>query len=98
MHGDRIPPTSDAQLRATVRAAGDVALVPASIPPTWCGTERQTDYTGPNQQGSGPMVKVIYAYPSDSPDHLSQYASLIQADAGTIADAYALATAGAAPR
>src|SRR4051795_10517935 len=94
-HGDHIPPTADSALRATVSQAGEVALVPASIPTTWCGTARTTDYTGANQQGSGAMVKVIYAYAHDQPNHFVQYADKLQSDAGVIADAYALATDGA---
>src|SRR4051794_14649627 len=92
MHGDKIPPTADAVPRGLLSEA-DIRLVPSSIPSAWCGTERTSDYTGANQQGSGPMVKVIYAYPSDATDHLSQYDDQIQSDAGTIADAYADATA-----
>src|SRR4051812_22940034 len=40
---------------------------------TWCGNERATDDLGDAVHTTAPVVKVVYARPSDQPDRFSTY-------------------------
>jgi hypothetical protein len=92
MHGDRVPPGSDARLRRRMRAAPRLAA--AALPAEWCGEQRPTDDTIHASHSSGPRVKVVYAYPSGSPNRFEDYNDLIQADVRAISDYVAVASGG----
>ena len=58
------------------------ARTPARATATWCGTAAQADVT-PNAIAGNP-VHWVYAIPSDGPDRLGSYASVMQTDAEAI--------------
>ncbi|MEA2472140.1 MAG: hypothetical protein QOE06_55 [Thermoleophilaceae bacterium] len=91
MHGDRIPPGSDFDLRGRVRTMPRIAA--AALPTSWCGTERSTDDTA-NASQVGARVKVVYAHAQDEPDRFDAYRDLIQADIGTLANWVASSAGG----
>lgn len=51
---------------------------------TWCGTETSGDDTADAVNAGAPVVKVIYARASDSPNRFSQYATVIQGQAKSL--------------
>jgi hypothetical protein len=60
-----------------------------SLPAPWladasCPTEYTTNDTADAVNSTGPVIKVIYAYPSDQTDRFQQYRSVIQEQVKTI--------------
>jgi hypothetical protein len=91
MHGDRMPPGSDFELRTRERTVPRIAE--AALPATWCGSERSADDTA-NASHSGARVKVVYAHAADQPNRFGTYRDLIQSDIGTVANWVAAASGG----
>jgi hypothetical protein len=51
---------------------------------TWCGTETTSDNTANAVDSTSPVIKVVYAYPSDQTDRFGTYTSVIQEQMKTI--------------
>jgi hypothetical protein len=62
---------------------------------TWCGTERTTDDVADAVNPSAPVIKVIYAYPSDQPDRFATYKNVMQAQVKSISNLVASTSAQA---
>jgi PKD domain len=96
-HGDTFP--HGAPIRAGVARAAAAADT-GDLAPTWCGAERATDDTTDGLDPVLPQVKVVYARPSDVPDHLlsgsdgSRLADKIQQDVRADTSLVALASGG----
>jgi hypothetical protein len=69
------------------------AAAAAGLATSWCGTPRTTDYTAASL-GSLPQIKVIYAYPTGSPNRFSALANWMQGDIADIANRVAAASGG----
>jgi hypothetical protein len=91
MHGDRIPPGSDVELKQRMRMMP--RLRAASMPTTWCGIQRSSDDTL-NASFNGPRIKVVYAYPYDQPNRFDLYKDLIQSDVASVSQWVATSSGG----
>jgi hypothetical protein len=64
---------------------GPAGSLPAPwLADSWCGTETSTNDTAHAVDTTSPVIKVVYAYPSDQADRFSTYKSVIQEQAKTI--------------
>jgi hypothetical protein len=64
---------------------GPAGSLPAPwLADTWCGSEGPTDDTVDAVDSSSPVIKVVYAYPSDQGDRFAAYKSMIQEQIKTI--------------
>ena len=91
MHGDRIPAGSDFELRSRVRTMPRIAA--ATLPASWCGTERASDDTA-NASHGGARVKVVYAYAQGEPNRFNDFRNLIQSDIATVSNWVASSSGG----
>jgi hypothetical protein len=95
IHGDPVTAfetPEGAAAGATVASAPPVPAASPPLSPTWCGTERTSDYTAASL-GTGLQIKVIYAYPTDR-HNFATYANFIESDVKAAVDRVA-AVAGA---
>ena len=64
---------------------GPAGSLPAPwLADAWCGSETSADDTAHAVDSSSPVIKVVYAYPSDQADRFNTYRSVIQEQVKTI--------------
>jgi hypothetical protein len=64
---------------------GPAGSLPAPwLADSWCGTETTTNDTAHAVDSTSPVIKVVYAYPSDQADRFDTYKSVVQAQIKTI--------------
>jgi hypothetical protein len=64
---------------------GPAGSLPAPwLADSWCGTETDTNNTANAVDSTSPVIKVVYAYPSDQADRFDTYKSVIQEQIKTI--------------
>ena len=64
---------------------GPAGSLPAPwLADSWCGSETTTDDTAHAVDSTSPVIKVVYAYPSDQADRFGTYKSVVQEQIKTI--------------
>jgi hypothetical protein len=64
---------------------GPAGSLPAPwLADSWCGAETTANNTANAMDSTSPVIKVVYAYPSDQADRFSTYKSVIQEQVKTI--------------